>query len=247
MRKSVAYVGTRNIYQHLIPSLKSLFAHTNVDTVYLLTEDDYFPEELPSVCRIVNVSGQTFFTPESPNYFGTRFTWMCMMRSALARVLTEEDMVLSLDFDTIINKDISCLWDVQMGDKLFMAASEPTKCKGGRWFRSDCKTTKEKYFNLGVAMYNLSALRNEQIDIKAINMLQTEKCAFLEQTAFNTICENRFLEINPTFNSNSWTQIVSDPHITHFAAIKTEEWTQYEIVKKYMELPWGKYEQKSEA
>ena len=46
--KAAVYCATRNLYLDLIPAVKSLLANSDVDRVYLLIEDDAFPEELPA-------------------------------------------------------------------------------------------------------------------------------------------------------------------------------------------------------
>ena len=73
--KVATYCGTRGTYRYMIPSVKSLIAHTKVDKVYLFIEDDYFPERLPLQCEAVNVTGQRFFSPTGQNYTQA-WTWM---------------------------------------------------------------------------------------------------------------------------------------------------------------------------
>jgi hypothetical protein len=45
--KVAVYAGTRNIYKDMLPSVKSLLIHSDVDKIYFLIEDDIFPYELP--------------------------------------------------------------------------------------------------------------------------------------------------------------------------------------------------------
>lgn len=45
--RAAAYCGTRNLYQDMIPAIKSLLLNSNVDKIYLLIEDDEFPYPLP--------------------------------------------------------------------------------------------------------------------------------------------------------------------------------------------------------
>jgi len=42
----------------MIPSMKSLLIHSNVDKIYFLIEDDTFPYELPPEVECINVSEQ---------------------------------------------------------------------------------------------------------------------------------------------------------------------------------------------
>ena len=123
MRKCVSYCMTRNIYHMVIPSMKSLLANNDIDTVYLLTEDDDTGLDLPDKVKTINVSGQQWFKHDSPNFYN-RFTWMVMMRMALPFVLADEERVLSLDLDTIVQQNIESLWDLNMDGKYIAGAIE---------------------------------------------------------------------------------------------------------------------------
>ena len=116
MRKCVSYCMTRNIYPMVIPSMKSLLTNNDIDTVYLITEDDDIGIELPDICKVINVSDQQYILRSSPNY-NTHFTWMVMIRLALPFILKDEERVLSLDLDTIIQSNIEDLWDMDMSGK----------------------------------------------------------------------------------------------------------------------------------
>ena len=54
--KAAVYCGTRNVYQDMIPSMKSLLIHSDVDKIYFLIEDDEFPYPLPPEVECINVS-----------------------------------------------------------------------------------------------------------------------------------------------------------------------------------------------
>lgn len=41
--KTAVYTGTKNLYPHMIPAIKSLLFNSDVDIIYLLIEDDVFP------------------------------------------------------------------------------------------------------------------------------------------------------------------------------------------------------------
>ena len=129
--KAAVYVGTRNVYGDIIPSLKSLLINSDVDKVYLLIEDDEFPYELPDCVETINVSGQPYFRHDGPNYSTIPWTWMTMMRAALWDLFPDLDVILSLDNDTIIDKDISELWDLPIADYYFSAARAPAPSPGG--------------------------------------------------------------------------------------------------------------------
>ena len=61
--KYAAYCITRNLYHDVIPSLKSLLIHTDVDEVFLVIEDDkrrrsdLFPAERPELKQPIYLHG----------------------------------------------------------------------------------------------------------------------------------------------------------------------------------------------
>ena len=109
MRRVAVYAGTRNVYDTMATAAKSLAIHTEMDRIILLMEDDVFPLFLPDYVETINVSGQTFFGCGSANY-DSHWTYMTLMRTALTKLLPDEDAVLWLDIDTIVEKDISELF-----------------------------------------------------------------------------------------------------------------------------------------
>ena len=65
--KAAIYTGTRNLYRHMIPAIKSLIANSDVDKIYVGIEDKSFPYELPPLCEVMDLSEQTFFAKDGAN------------------------------------------------------------------------------------------------------------------------------------------------------------------------------------
>lgn len=217
--KAAVYCGTRNVYQDMVIAVNSLLANTKVDSVYLLTEDDEFPYSMPENVHAINVSGQTYFDRGGINY-NNGWTWMVLMRCALHRVFPQYDRVLSLDTDTIVDKDISELWDIDLDGYYLAAVKEPTK--------SICAT----YINAGVMMLNLSKLRDGKGD-EIIHALNTRLYGFCDQDCINEYCQGHILEIPSVYNANNFTEYTSAPKIIHYAGINSKRWRMYPLVQKY--------------
>lgn len=221
MKKVAAYCMTRNLYEMTVPSIKSLLINSDVETVYLIIEDEEFPAQLPRT-KVINMSGQTFFTPGGINY-NTHWTYMTLMRAALPKIL-KEAQVLSLDCDTIVDGDISELWELPLKDYYLAAGIEPHKSVNGRL-----------YFNTGVTMFNLSKLRKDKKCDEIIEALNTKPFAFNEQDAFNELCEGKILEYDPKYNSHQWARhMVDTPVIQHYAGYG--DWRQFSGYQKYAAL-----------
>lgn len=222
--KAAVYAGTRNLYEPMRVAVKSLIANSDVDKVYLLTEDDYFPYKLPDFCENINVSSQRFFIPESPNW-NNRCTYMVLIRIALPFILLGVDKVLSLDVDTIVRRDISSIWDINLDSK-YLAGVPETKKSNGVF----------TYINNGVALYNLKLLRESGKAQEMINELNTVRYPDTEQDVINLFCQGKIVTLPACYNANDWTDADKNVHIIHYAGRKS--WSTYPEYREYEKLDW---------
>lgn len=225
-KKVAVYTGTKNLYPDMVPAVKSLLIHSDVDEIWLFIEDDEFPYELPKNVKIRNVSNQKYFKPDGPN-MKSKFTYMAMMRAALYKEFPKLDRILSLDVDTLANDDISSIWDVDLGDDYYLAAvREPA-----RSWREDI------YVNIGVALYNLEKLRDGMGD-EVVKALNEGNYTYLEQDVFNQKCKGKILEIGSEYNATEYTKPTNHPKIVHYAGMKLEDWRKMPLVDHYYNVPW---------
>ncbi len=221
--KAACYCGTKNLYEDMLPAVKSLIANSDVDKVFLLIEDDTFPYELPDFVEIINVSGQQFFRADGPNY-DQPWTYMVLMRAALHRVFPNLDKILSLDVDTIVAKDISKLWDIPLDGHYLAGAKEPAKSM----YRT--------YINCGVMMLNLAKLRDSGKGDELIDALNVRRYGFNEQDCIAEQCQGGILEIPSIYNANNYTEPTTQPKIVHFAAIR--QYQNHPLVEMYKNKSW---------
>lgn len=219
------YCGTRNCYESMVTSAKSLLYHTPVDQVYFFTEDDVFPDELPDCIKTVNVSGQTFFSPDGVNYKNA-WTYMCLMRAAYAKLLPQHDKILSLDIDIAVNDDISELWDLDMTDAYIAGVHEPRR-------------EQKDYINFGLVMMNLAKLRDDHMDDRIISALNNQYYDCPEQGCFSDLCRGHILLLPTDYNYTPHGAITGDtetPKVIHYAGIKY--WKHYADFRRFADLPW---------
>lgn len=219
--KAAAYFGTRNVYDAMVPAVRSLIAHSDVEKIYLFIEDDAFPCAMPKICEARNISGQTVFRKTGPNYT-SKWTYMSMMRAALPFLLPELDRILYLDIDTIVNLDISDLWETPLDNCYFAAVREPAKS------RPDFT-----YVNAGVMMMNLEKLRDGKAK-EIIDLLNRHFYPCKEQDLFSELCQGKFKLLPGDYNVSDFTDPPRLMKIIHFAAIPTAEWYQDALVRRYM-------------
>ena len=224
MRKVVAYAGTRNLYEIMKTAATSLLANNHIDMVYMMIEDDVLPFTLPGNVVTVNVSGQQFFAEDGPNY-KCRWSYMSMMRLALTKLLPEEEKVLWLDSDTIVDGDLTELFAMDMTGYYFAGCKE-------------CDKSNEQfsYINSGVLMMNLAKIREDNLDDRMIDVLNTQKLECPDQDVINMLAQWRILFIDSKYNVCPFTAETQETVIMHFAARK--DFTENPLYRKYTGKPY---------
>jgi len=223
--RAVVYTGTRNVYKDMVPAVKSLIANANVDKIYLLIEDDTFPYEMPPMVETRNISNQTYFRPDGPNFKG-RWTYMVLVRAAFSKLFPDLDTILSLDIDTIVLRDISDLWDlpIPMDDFYVAGCREPQKSVG------------KLYYNCGVMLLNLKKLRDDSMDERLIRLLNEKQYPFCEQDCMNEQFQGHILKLSPEYNVNHFTEKSDIVRIAHYAAVPN--WQENALVGLYRNMDW---------
>lgn len=220
-KRVAVYAGTRNLYKNMIIAAHSLLYHSNIEKVFFLIEDDIFPYELPREIECINVSNQTFFSSNGPN-FNSSWTYMVLIRAALSKIFPEYDTILSLDVDTIVNENINELWNYNLENYYIAAVKEDDK-----------STDNFLYINMGVALLNLKKLRDDHKDDEIIAALNNKFYQYNEQDCINELCQGYILELPADYNINNYTYNALHRKIIHFAAIKN--WHNLPLVNWYKE------------
>lgn len=229
MDRVVVYAGTKNIYDKMYVALKSLLVNNLIDRVYLLIETDKFPYYLPKNVRTINMSNQDYFPVGSAN-FSSPWSYMAMLKCVLSDMFPKEKKILWLDCDTIVNADISELFDLDMGEYLYAGAVEPKKSK---W--------KFKYINTGVLLVNLKMLQMVGKESEMVMFLNRYTFNFPDQDVINLLCQGKILEIDSEFNTTAYTYRCTHPKIVHFAAMTDYE--NHPVYVKYKDMPLVKGEE----
>lgn len=239
--KAAAYTGNAKVYPDMITSAKSLAINSSVDAIYFLTDGPDFPEKLPDYIHCIDVSDQKYFPPNCQNIY-TLWSYMTLMRVVLSKYLPHLDKVLSLDCDTIVDRNIDELWDLDLDGYFMAAVAEPEKSKKNG----------SPYVNVGVAMYNLGMIRANRIDDKAVRALNFKKFRWPDQDCMNELCKGHILVLPPEYDATNYTQpcshnldnvgvgdslgICENPKIIHFANEPNR--SERPIYLKYRDIPW---------
>ena len=224
--KAAVYCGTRNVYDDMIPSMKSLLIHSDVDKIYFLIEDDQFPYELPPEVECINVSNQQWFHEDTCPNMKNRCSYMVLLRVVFSKIFPQLDKILTIDNDTIVKANISDLWDIDLGDNYFAGCTEPFFTKGTY-----------TYINMGVAMLNLDKIRKDGIDELLLKNLHTYYYHNAEQGCINDTCQGHLLVLPQEYNVNKYThkkEIAACAKIIHYAA--NPKWRTIPLVNKYRNI-----------
>ena len=133
---------------------------------------------------------------------------MVLLRAAYTKIFPQLDKILSIDVDTIVNQNISQLWDLDLTNYYIAAAQEQelTKQQGS-------------YINMGVAMMNLKKIRQDKKDDQLIASLNTYWYRYKEQDCFNEIFRGNIYILPSDYNVCIQSQKPYREKITHFAGI----------------------------
>ena len=226
--KHAVYSGNAAVYVDMEMAAKSLVANSDVDAVHFLIDDAKFPRELPDIVTCHDVRGQRFFPKNSAN-IRTTFSYMSLMRAALALMpeFADLDVILSMDCDTVCVQDVSDIWDMPVDGCYFSASSEPVRCRNGLL-----------YCNTGVALYNLAMLRDGKAE-EVVHALNVQKFPNIEQDAFSYLCQGRIHDMPNGYNGTKWTgKHPVSPKIIHYASVPASVWRSYAEPHEYGGMTW---------
>ena len=202
--------------------------HSNVEKIYFLIEDDQFPYELPKEIECINISKQTYFRTDGPN-FNNVCTYMVLIRAAYTKIFPHLDKILSIDMDTVVNENISELWDLDLTNYYIAAVEERLLSE-----------QEGSYFNMGVAMLNLKKIRDDKKDDELIDAINTYWYRYKEQDCFNEFFRGHALILPSDYNTCIQANPPMREKITHFAGhYKLDEFPHFNY---YKNLPLSKLE-----
>lgn len=237
MKKYVVYAGTPNLYEQMVWAAKSLVAHTKVDHIWFLIEDDAFPYELPDFVTCINVKEyeEKQFPPWGKNS-RTHFTKMALVRCCYSELLPDVDVVLQLDVDTIVLDDISPIWDTDLTGKWFAACHEAYS--GYDPYHSG------HYHNVGVCLFNLAQMREENAQEQIVNWINTVHANCVEQDALNYLgaMHGKATDLPMRYNENRAVGYTDNPAIQHYLGymdwLTNPNLPRREYLKLYRDKTW---------
>ena len=134
------------------------------------------------------------------------FTQATYFRLFIPQLYPQYDKVIYIDCDTVVIGDISELYNIDLEDNLLGAAVEASvqNIEALREYveRVVGMSTYKKYFNAGVLLMNLDAMRRFDFQAKFLYLLETVKFAVAQdQDYLNRMCKGRVKLISDIWNT----------------------------------------------
>ena len=226
---NIVYALTRNVYDWILPSLRSLAEHNPKARVFILAEDDALPFALPIKARVINISGQKIF-PDIGTHRTEAFGGYINHLKVCYPEILPCAKVIHLDIDTIICDSLRGLWETELAGKWFAACPEVQT-----WYKPFGK----KYYNMGVAVLNLVQMREDNAsETMAKYLIETDQ-PFADQNAWNKygVEYNKAVSFDLRYNESRVTGKTSNPAIVHYCSIPdwwtNEQMDRREYLEKY--------------
>lgn len=120
----------------------------------------------------------------------------------LGNILNDLPKVLYLDCDILINGDLSELWETNLGDNYgaFVKDIKPLLKYRQNHLQSLGISNHDAYFNSGVMLLNLGAIRRDRIEEKLFSYRKNGLNNFMDQDAINVVMGGKALQLDLKYN-----------------------------------------------
>ncbi|MGZ3873883.1 MAG: glycosyltransferase family 8 protein [Mucilaginibacter sp.] len=166
----------------------------------------------------------------------------------------DADKMIYLDVDTIVQDDISKLWNMALGEYAVGAILDIAETVDSQWgglpnYKELGLDPKTKYFNAGVLLIDPKKWREENISGQIIDALTKHRKhnRLVDQYGLNVALANKWQELDPKWN---WAAVKENdnPSLIHFLDIKPifKNYNSKEIYKqeffRYLSMtPWKNF------
>ena len=209
----IAYITDHHLYPYLLPSIMSYIEHNDIEKIYVIAESE-IPYELPDICEVIVVNPADYFKTDGKNY-NNRWTPFVLLKCVLSRILPI-DKVLYVDVDTICTDNLDELWNTELKRVNLFDGDEQTL-----YVAAVKENHKIDYFNAGVMLLNLKAIRDDRADQWMINYINSKPLKCPDQDAFNDVARMRKTMLPIRYNETDFTGETQEPAIVHYAAYST--------------------------
>lgn len=142
-------------------------------------------------------------------------------RLFISDLFPEYDKALYLDCDIVIHGDVCRLFETPLGDTLVGAAPEDVMTRFdvfGRYVETCLDVPREEYFNAGVLVMNLAAIRRAQILGRFVDLLLRRRFVVTQDEDYlNVLCRGAVTLLPYTWNTSPLaTEVKERPALVHY-------------------------------
>ena len=243
---NIMYSGNDKVFKGILLSTLSIIKNTNEPlSINILTMeiDEFKPinkemvdlldkvvkeknkESYVKLYDVTSIFNEEMKDSKNLNNFYTPY---CLLR-LFSDLLDLPKKIIYLDTDTMVNKDIKSLFDIDIEKYEFAGVVD----RLGRWFIG------LSYINSGVLLLNLDKIRETKLFINTRNLVKTKKMAFPDQSALNKL-KTSYLKIPSIYNNQG--PLKKNTVIKHFCksirflpfyhTINVKQWDVVNVHKK---------------
>jgi lipopolysaccharide biosynthesis glycosyltransferase len=193
--------------------------------------------------RYLNLEDFFEFEMNPDNYFAkSSFT-----RLVVQDLLTEYDKIIYLDPDTIILKDLNELYQIDIADyyagacrdyclKFYRHANPQMQPKFGELTIEEYLDKylllddyqKENYFNAGVMVFNIGAMRRDKISAALLDLFKQKQFALVDQDILNKVLGHKILHLDQRWNflnfPLSLMQLIPEADLKEYEKSRNDIW-----------------------
>ena len=218
----IFFATDNNYVPFLAVALTSLLDNASNDyfyKIYILTtslKKEYI-EQLKLICRDARPDGVSIdfvsLTEEmdkSSGNFDLRdyYSKETYCRVFIPRVFPQYDKVIYLDCDIVVKGDISEFYNIDIGDNILGAASEEVMMEYdvfGDYVEKALGIPREKYFSAGVLLINAKKYREDDIETKFIDLMNTYTFRVTQDEDYlNVLCYGKVKMVDLGWNKSSF-------------------------------------------
>ncbi len=271
---NIAYMSDSQYVPYVMVSLHSALKNKHPDTIYNvhIIAKDFPPEDKIKIKRIEQENVHINIYPAQEHKLNVsrlgRFGAfeVALQKLFIAEYLKGVKKVLYLDADTLVQEDLSDIYQTNITGRYAAAVKDGLMYQYPEHITELNLRNKELYFNSGVMLLNLEQMRKDEIIKKAVIYFNTHNDIFGDQDVLNVVFAGKVKPVSYRYNCNSvffeekeidflsafWQEnmpqtpqaVYEKAAILHFAGHKP--WTDW-FNQPYLKPLWWKYAKETQA
>jgi len=271
---NIVYMADSKYLPYVMTSLHSAVVNKKADTqynVYLIAKG-FSSEDVKKIKQMeqnkvaINIYPAQDLTLDTSHLGRFASFGVALQKLFIADYLKDIDKVLYLDADTLVQTDLSDVYDTKIKEKYAAAVKDGLMYQSPEHIKELSLKDESFYFNSGVMLLNLQKIRQDGIMQKAIIYFNTHNEIFGDQDVLNVVFKGKVQTLSYLYNCNSvffeekdaaflssfWEepvpqnpeQVYKAAAILHFAGHKP--WTEW-FKHPYLKPLWWKYADEVQA